>query len=426
MFSRNKLIFYSIILAIVLIFTINLKTIKNLIPIQTKNKIMEIVFSEKFIKDLELLNKYAYNKNTFPQTQFLNLNYKTKKVFNENETLDQLEKLSDYSFLGTIYNTFFVEIWEENLFIVGKDSKIFTSKKDDLSNEETYLTKNEIKNNLNELFNYVLPVHGFLIFEDKLYLSVQTKDKSHTEEGACFNFQILSAEVSTKFLKFENFFKSNSCDEFIYGGKMVGYNNDGIKGILFSTGNKFKMTEAQSEESDFGKIIFVSFDDKEKEIFASGFRNVLGISADENIIITSSMGPRGGDEINVIKKGKNYGWPIASYGEPYGENLPKYKFAKDHHANNFEEPIFTFIPSVAPAEIIKIPDRFNSKWKNNYFLASLGAKSLYRLKLNQNYDGILYMEKILIGERIRDINYDEQSNSFILAIESGEISVIKN
>ena len=190
MFSRNKLIFYSIIVAIVLIFTMNLKTIKNLIPIQTKHKIMEIVFSEKFIKDLELLNKYAYNKNTFPQTQFLNLNYKTKKVFNENETLDQLEKLSDYSFLGTIYNTFFVEIWKENLFIVGKDSKIFTSKKDDLSNEETYLTKNEIKNNLNELFNYVLPVHGFLIFEDKLYLSVQTKDKSHTEEDACFNFQI--------------------------------------------------------------------------------------------------------------------------------------------------------------------------------------------------------------------------------------------
>jgi hypothetical protein len=423
MFSRNKLIFYSII---VLILAFNLKTIKKFIPYHFKDKIIEIVFSEKFVEDLELLNKNAYNQNTFPQTQFLNLNYKSKKVFYENETLDQLEKLSDYSFLGTVYNTFFIEIWKENLFIVGKDSKIFTSKKDDLNNEEIYFAKNQIKNNLNELFNYVVPVHGFLIFEDKLYLSVQTKDKSHTEEDVCFNFQILSAEVSTKFLKFENFFKSNSCDEFIYGGKMVGYNNNGKKGILFSTGNKYKMLEAQSEKSDFGKILFVDLKKKNKTIFASGFRNILGISADENGIITTSMGPRGGDEINKIFKGKNYGWPIVSYGEPYGENLPQYKFKKNHSENNFEEPIFTFIPSIAPADIIKIPNNFNLKWINNYFVTSLNSRSLFRLKFNQNYNGILYIEKILLGERIRDINYDEETNSFILAIESGEIGVISN
>lgn len=423
MFSRNKLIFYSII---VLIFAFNLKTIKKFIPFHIKDKIIEIVFSEKFVEDLELLNKNAYNQNTFPQTQFLNLNYKSKKVFYENETLDQLEKLSDYSFLGTVYDVFFIEIWKENLFIVGKDSKIFTSKKDDLNNEEIYLAKNQIKNNLNELFNYILPVHGFLIFEDKLYLSVQTKDKSHTEEDMCFNFQILSAEVSTKFLKFENFFKSNSCDEFIYGGKMVGYNNNGKKGILFSTGNKYKTLEAQSEKSDFGKILFVDLKEKNKTIFASGFRNILGISADENAIITTSMGPRGGDEINKIFKGKNYGWPIVSYGEPYGENLPQYKFKKNHSENNFEEPLFTFIPSIAPTDIIKIPNNFNPKWINNYFVASLNSRSLFRLKFNQNYNGILYIEKILLGERIRDINYDEETNSFILAIESGEIGVISN
>jgi len=431
MVLKNKLIFYSIIISIVLIFGFNLKTIEKFIPF-LKDKIVKIIFlpdfifSEKFVKNLELMKINAYNQNTFPQTQFVNLNYKTKKVFNDNETQDQLDKLSDYSFLGTHYNTFWVEIWKENLFVVGKDGKIFISKMNNLKNEEIYLTKDKINNNLNELFNYVIPLHGVLIFNDKIFIAAQTKNESHTEENNCFNLEILFAHLSVNFLKFEKFFETNSCDEYLQGGRMFEYRHDGKTGILFSTGNELKMLEAQSEKSDFGKLLFIDLKEKNKTIFASGFRNILGISADENAIFTTSMGPRGGDEINKIIKGKNYGWPIASYGEPYGENLPQYKFKKNHSENNFEEPIFTFIPSIAPSDIIKIPNNFNPKWINNYFVASLGSQSLFRLKFNQKYNRVLYIEKILLGERIRDINYDEKTNSFILAIESGEIGVISN
>ena len=67
------------------------------------------------------------------------------------------------------------------------------------------------------------------------------------------------------------------------------------------------------------------------------------------MIISTEHGPRGGDEINIINFGKNYGWPISSYGEPYNfENKSKeiYHYKKNHSNLGFEEPVFTYVPSM--------------------------------------------------------------------------------
>ena len=139
-------------------------------------------------------------------------------------------------------------------------------------------------------------------------------------------------------------------------------------------------------------------------------------------------GPRGGDEINKIIFNKNYGWPVASYGEKYGlgyTNEPYYQ--KNHSANNFEEPIFSFVPSIGISEIIKLPNSFSNHFKNNFLLSSLNKRHLYRVKFDQTFNKVLFYEKIFIGERVRDLKYVKKLNLFIMAFEeNGEIGLLSN
>ena len=200
----------------------------------------------------------------------------------------------------------------------------------------------------------------------------------------------------------------------------------GEEGILLTTGDNISdlpSLNAQDENSIFGKILFLSLEKKLLSIFSNGHRNPQGLLIKDNIILSTEHGPKGGDEINKILYGKNYGWPIASYGESYANENLIYK--KNHKYNNFEEPIFSYIPSIGISEIISIPDSFSDKWQNNYLISSLNGKSLFRVKFNKNFSKIIYQEKIFIGQRIRDIKFSEKLNSIILSLEDkGELGII--
>ena len=106
--------------------------------------------------------------------------------------------------------------------------------------------------------------------------------------------------------------------------------------------------------------------------------------------------------------------------------LKKYKYKKNHSKYDFVEPIYAFVPSVALSQIIKVPESFSSKWKNNYLITSLRALSIYRIMFDENYSRIITMEKIRIGKRIRDIAYNKKYNLFLLALENetGSIGLI--
>ena len=142
-------------------------------------------------------------------------------------------------------------------------------------------------------------------------------------------------------------------------------------------------------------------------------------------MIATEHGPKGGDELNKIFFNKNYGWPISSYGKSYkNKNLKYFKSHKDH---GFEEPIYSFVPSIGISEIIEVPENFDENWKNSILVTSLNGKSIYRLKFEtDNFDKLIYIEKIFVGKRIRDIKYLEKNNIFILALESfGEIGILQ-
>jgi glucose/arabinose dehydrogenase len=170
----------------------------------------------------------------------------------------------------------------------------------------------------------------------------------------------------------------------------------------------------------------INFLDGKSEIFSTGHRNPQGLYVSKNIILSTEHGPRGGDEINRIFKGKNYGWPVASYGETYNENYSnkdQFNYKKNHYNLGFEEPLFAFTPSIGITQILPVNIKFSERWENSFLIGSLRAQSLYRVVFDHNFTRVINFEKILISNRIRDINYSAEYNFFILALEDEDGSI---
>ena len=163
----------------------------------------------------------------------------------------------------------------------------------------------------------------------------------------------------------------------------------------------------------------------------------------KDILFSIDHGPQGGDEINfnffpLNNEIKNYGWPIASYGEHYGgrikKNVAKYEKApllKSHEKNGFVEPHKYFVPSIAPSDILYVPERFDINFKNKIYISSLGfnndkgRRSIHSFALNNNFE-LVNQEIIPLNDRVRDIEYLKEFNSIFLFLEKkGSIGILK-
>ena len=348
-----------------------------------------------------------YNVKFLPETQYLNLELYKKKI--------NFSKSSRFSF--------YVEEYENSLIIIKKNGEFFRAELNELSDKGKKLNtvklqeKNLIKkgeNNLNILDS--------LIIDNKIYLTKTTNEKN------CKKLSIVFSEINDV-LSFETLKEFKECALLGIGaGRIQYYKFNSKRGILLSTtdsDNDKPGTRAQDDKSIYGKIIFINLSNGDHEIFSKGHRNAQGLAVKDDIIISTEHGPRGGDEINRIIYKKNYGWPIASYGYSYKKKDLIYK--KSHEKNFFEEPLFVFLPSIGISEVIILSDEFDEKWKNNALVTSLNGRSIYRVKFqNKNFDKILYLEKIYIGERIRDIKYINKLNIIIMALErTGSVGILR-
>lgn len=137
------------------------------------------------------------------------------------------------------------------------------------------------------------------------------------------------------------------------------------------------------------------------EIYSYGHRNVQGaaLHPETGILWTHEHGPQGGDEVNIVRKGANYGWPAISYGEEYGGGAVSAHTALP----GMEQPVLYWVPSIAPSGMaFYTGDKF-PRWKGDLFVGALVQRHLRRVSLRG--DAVAGEERLLDGfdERIRDV-----------------------
>lgn len=198
--------------------------------------------------------------------------------------------------------------------------------------------------------------------------------------------------------------------------------------LLFVTIGDYSLDRINSLETDvaaqnnslpWGKVYTISLKTEEAVLYSSGHRNPQGIVVlDNSSILISEHGPRGGDELNFLEKGANYGWPYSSYGTIYG-HFGKYldgiellskkpvKFNKE----KFQAPLYSFVPSVAPTSLIQIKN-FHPDWDGNILMASLRAQQLFHIRILDNR--VIFCEPISIKRRIRDLKQSPQHGLWAL------------
>ena len=220
------------------------------------------------------------------------------------------------------------------------------------------------------------------------------------------------------------------------GGRLSTYKNNKI---LLSIGFNGTPSVAQSLKSNFGKIFTLDKDTAEAAIISYGHRNPQGLVyiENENIIINTEHGPKGGDEVNVNFLDKynlpNYGWDIASYGINYNgtdESLNTEHdgpYEKSHEKFGFIEPFKYFVPSIGISQLVYMPNELNLDNEKYLYITSLRAASVYIIKTNNEFNKIIDEDRIFFGQkRIRDIKYDEENKVFFLIFEfTPSIGILK-
>ncbi|MBO0906008.1 PQQ-dependent sugar dehydrogenase [Jiella sonneratiae] len=201
----------------------------------------------------------------------------------------------------------------------------------------------------------------------------------------------------------------------------------GPDGMMFVTsGERQKKTPAEEMDTNLGKIVRLHddgsvpsdnpFQDKgeiAREIWTLGHRNPLGIAFDaEGQLWEHEMGPRGGDELNRIRAGANYGWPVVSNGINYdGSPIP------DHDTRpEFQAPQISWTPVIAPAGFVIYDGEVFPDWQGDGFIGGLRSQALVHVSLGAKPKEI---ERFPMGHRIREVEQGPDGALFLLEDGSG-------
>jgi aldose sugar dehydrogenase len=200
-----------------------------------------------------------------------------------------------------------------------------------------------------------------------------------------------------------------------YGGRVL-FSKDGH--LYLSTGERSDLEtrpQAQDLKSGLGKIIRITTDgapvagnpfegksEARPELYSYGHRNVQGIAfhPETGDLWETEFGPRGGDELNRVEAGKNYGWPIITYGIEYGGE----KIGDSiQQKQGMEQPIYYWDPVISPSGITFYNSDAIAEWKNNLFISCLSGMHICRIVIKDNK--VVGEERLLADEeqRFRDI-----------------------
>jgi len=177
---------------------------------------------------------------------------------------------------------------------------------------------------------------------------------------------------------------------------------------------------AQDTSVDYGKILVLDQAGGARWL-TRGHRNPQGLLVDTaGRIWGAEQGPKGGDEINVIEAGRNYGWPLVTYGTEY-EGVTWPLGADRGHHEGFTEPVHVFVPSMAVSSLMQVgPGRF-APWQGDLLLGSLRGETLFRL--HTRGADVAYAEPIPVGLRVRDLAQGRDGR-IVLWTDAGTLVVL--
>ena len=197
------------------------------------------------------------------------------------------------------------------------------------------------------------------------------------------------------------------------------------KYLYVASGDRQKFTPAQDLSDNLGKVLrlkldgtpaagnpFASQGATSAQIWTYGHRNILGLQFDtKGQLWELEHGPKGGDELNLVKPGQNYGWPLVSDGDHYdGKVIPRHITRPDLAA-----PAISWNPVIAPGDFIFYSGKLWPQWKGQALIAGLGSKGLVRVRI----DGPKATEQARypLGKRIREMQ--EAADGALLVLEDG-------
>jgi aldose sugar dehydrogenase len=195
--------------------------------------------------------------------------------------------------------------------------------------------------------------------------------------------------------------------------------------LWVTSSERQQFTPAQDMASNLGKIVRLNDDGSvpadnpffarggvTAQIWSLGHRNMLGLAfARDGTLYSHEMGPRGGDELNVIEKGANYGYPIVSNGDHYsGRDIP------DHSTRpEFRAPLVSWTPVISPAGFIIYSGKMFPDWAGNGFIGGLSSESLVRVEFGNGT--AREAQRFAMGQRIREV--EEGPDGAIWLLEDG-------
>jgi len=207
-------------------------------------------------------------------------------------------------------------------------------------------------------------------------------------------------------------------------GSRIAFSRDGY--VFVTTGDRGKMTPAQDPSTHIGAVVRIARDGSapkdnpfigkagaRSELWSHGHRNIQGaaIHPQTGALWLHEMGPRGGDEVNIARAGKNYGWPLVSWGDHYdGRDIPDPPTRPE-----FEGSLHVWKPSIAPSGMAFYAGALFPDWRGSLLAGALVGQGIVRLTLEG--ERVTGEERIRLGARIRDVKIGPDSAVYALTDE---------
>lgn len=222
-----------------------------------------------------------------------------------------------------------------------------------------------------------------------------------------------------------------------FGNRLV-FAPDGT--LFITSGDRMRFEPAQDRSTSLGKVIriktdgsipsdnpFAGEDNVRGDIYSYGHRNMLSaaIEPQSERLVVVEMGPLGGDELNVVEAGRNYGWPLLSNGDHYVRpGVPVARTEMPGHATSmeFQAPLRSWSPVISPSGAAFYTASLFREWRGDLLVGGLSSQALVRLRLDG--DRVAVEERIDMGKRIRDV-LQARDGSVLLLVDAANGELLR-